>query len=161
MTKKEYLEAALKEGGMTGRIYASVKELKHAQGTNYGAVLRGKDKPTRSKSKKYYKDEEDRSMLRHKPYDMETTYNVVIAAATEEKAEEVLEGFLKAVGRGYYDDGGNWVAVEPEETDWVDEDDSVMKAKVAVQVAVICRYGLYIDTEAGAMPEKADISFGE
>ncbi len=159
MTKKEYLETSLKNGGMTGRIYQSVGEMKHAQGTFYGAVLRGKDTPTRSKSKKFYRDQEDCSMLRRKHYDCVTEYNVIIAAATEEKAEEVLEGFLVCLGKGFIDDNGNWVGIEPDEADWVDEDDSVLKAKVAVQVIIKCRYGIYTDAEAGALPSETSVTF--
>lgn len=159
MTKKEYLETTLKNGGMKGRIYQSVRELKHAQGTFYGAVLRGKDTPSRSKSKKYYRDQEGHPMLRCKHYECETEYNVIIAAATEQKAEEVLEGFLIGLGKGFIDDNGNWVGIEPDGTDWVDEDDSVLKAKVAVQVIVKCRYGIYTDTEAGALPSETSVYF--
>lgn len=159
MTKKEFLEGALKAGGMTGRIYQSVGELKHAQGTFYGAVLRGKDTPTRSKSKKYFIDQEDCSMLRRRHYDCETEYNVIIAASTEQKAEEVLEGFLIALGKGFDDGKGNWVGIEPDETDWVDEDDSVLKAKVAVQVIIKCKYGIYTDEKAGTMPSGTQVDF--
>lgn len=156
MTKKEYLTNALKNGGMKGKIYQSVRELKHAQGTQYGAVLRTRDEPVRSTSKKYYEDQEGVRKLRRKLYECETLYNVVIADAKEESAEKILEGFFASLDKGYYDDG-NWVEVTPKETDWVDEDDSVMKSKVAVQVAVEFRYGIYMDEPAGKMPPGTDV----
>lgn len=158
MTKKEYLTNALMKGGMKGRIYQSVKELKHAQGTQYGAVLRTRDEPVRSASKKYFEDQEGVKKLRRKLYECETLYNVVIADATEEAAEKILEGFLKNLEKGYYDDG-NWVEVNPKETDWVDEDDCVMKSKIAVQVAVEFKYGIYRDDLAAQMPPQTDVMF--
>lgn len=156
MTKKEYLTNALKNGGMKGRIYQSVKELKHAQGTQYGAVLRGKDVPVRSASKKYFEDQEGVKKLRRRLYECETLYNVVIADVTEEAAERILEAFWVNLDKGYFEDG-NWVEVIPEETDWVDEEDSVMKSKVAVQAAVRFRYGIYRDELAAQLPPDTEV----
>lgn len=149
MRKKDYLEKALKNGGMKGRIYKSVKELKHAQGTHYGAVLRVKDNPARSTSMKKFVDQEGASKLRKKLYECETTYNIVIAAADEEEAEQILEGFLVRLEKGFYDERGNWIGVTPKETDWVDEEDSVMKSKVAIQMEVVFTYGIYRDDDMG------------
>lgn len=107
MTKKAFLEAALKAGGLTKSIYTSLKQLKHAAGTQYGAVLRISDTPVRATSKKTFKDQQGASLIRRKLYTCETAYNVVLAAADEEKLEELLEGFLSNLERGFYDDGGN------------------------------------------------------
>ena len=82
---------------------------------------------------------------------------MVLAAADEEKLEELLEGFLTKLERGFYDDGGNWVDVTPVETDWVDEDDCVMKAKMAVQIKVVCKYGIYKDVAAWTSPEGTEM----
>lgn len=157
MTKKAFLEAALKAGGLTKSIYTSLKQLKHAAGTQYGAVLRISDTPVRATSKKTFKDQQDASLIRRKLYTCETAYNVVLAAADEEKLEELLEGFLSNLERGFYDDGGNWVDVTPVETDWVDEDDCVMKAKMAVQIKVVCKYGIYKDVAAWTSPEGTEM----
>lgn len=159
MTKKEFLTAALKAGGVKGRIYESVKELKHAAGTQYAAILRISDQPVRATSKKTYQDQEGVTMVRRKLYQAETVYNVVLTDSGEESLEKLLEGFLSNLEKGYYDDAGNWVGVTPEETDWVDEEDSVMKAKVAVQVKVVCRYGIYRDVSAGVTPGEVDMEF--
>ena len=159
MTKKAFLEAALKAGGLTKTIYTSLKQLKHAAGTQYGAILRISDKPIRATSKKTFKDQQGASLTRRKLYTCETAYNVVLVAADEETLEKLLEGFLSNLERGYYDDGGNWVDVTPEETDWVDEDDCVMKAKMAVQIKVVCRYGLYKDVATAVSPENVEMIF--
>lgn len=160
MTKKEYLTNALKNGGINGRIYESLKELKMSHGNRYGGILRVSDKPTRSAHKKKFKDQSGVAKLRRCLYGCITTYNVIIAESTEEEAEKILYGFLSNLDRGYYDDDGNWVKVTPVATDWVDEDDSVMKAKVAIQVEVIFEYGIYRDEETGKMPE-IEIPVGE
>ena len=78
-------------------------------------------------------------------------------AVDEEKLEELLEGFLSNLERGFYDDGGNWVDVTPVETDWVDEDDCVMKAKMAVQIKVVCKYGIFKDVAAWTSPEGTEM----
>lgn len=158
MTKKAFLEDALRAGGMGKTIYTSLKQLKHAAGTQYGAVLRISDKPVRATSKKTFRDQQGASLVRRKLYACETTYNVVLVAADEETLEKLLEGFLEKLAQGYYDDNGNWVGVTPEETDWVDEDDCVMKAKMAVQVKVVCKYGIYKDVAAAASPEGVEIT---
>lgn len=66
MTKKAFLEAALKAGGLTKSIYTSLKQLKHAAGTQYGAVLRISDTPVRATSKKTFKDQQGASLIRRK-----------------------------------------------------------------------------------------------
>lgn len=157
MTKKAFLEAALKAGGLTKTIYTSLKQLKHAAGTQYGAILRISDKPVRATSKKTFKDQQGASIIRRKLYICETVYNVVLVAADEDTLEKLLEGFLTSLERGYYDDNGNWVEVTPEETDWVDEDDCVMKAKMAVQVKIVCKYGIYKDVAASSSPESVEM----
>ena len=75
MTKKAFLEAALKAGGLTKSIYTSLKQLKHAAGTQYGAVLRISDTPVRATSKKTFKDQQGASLIRRKLYTCETAYN--------------------------------------------------------------------------------------
>lgn len=150
MTKKSFLEEALKNGGITGRIYTSVKDMKRDQGSHYGAVLRASDVPARTKPKRIFTDEEGVTKLRRRYYDCETVYNVVITDTTEEGAEKILEGFLLEIagsGDGYYDDDGNWVGCTVKATDWVDEEDSVLKSKVAVQAEVHFLYGIYRDLE--------------
>ena len=72
---------------------------------------------------------------------------MVLNDNSEEAVEALLEGFLANLRKGFYDDDGNWVGVTPVDTDWVDEEDSVLKGKVTVQVIVLCQYGIYEDRE--------------
>ena len=152
MTMKEYLTGCLQAAGEKGRIYDSMKDLKHAQGVHYAAILRTKDEIERAKRTRYHTDG-GVEMIRKKRIQMETTYNVVIASQDEDTAAGILNGFLLALGKGFDDGDSNWVDVEAPLTDWVDEEDSVLKAKVAVQVQVIFRYGLYTEEAAGSIPE--------
>lgn len=70
--------------------------------------------------------------------------HVVIADSSDEKVEEVLVKFLRIVGKGLEIDQ-NWVTLEIGELDWVDEKDSILKAKVAVQFDVTFTGGIYKD----------------
>lgn len=147
MTKKEFIEQAMKDGGVKGKIFTSKKKLKSATGPQFAAILRASDHPVRSKHKTTYKDQEGIGRVRRKLYECSTIYNVVLNDNSEEAVEALLEGFLANLRKGFYDDDGNWVGVTPVDTDWVDEEDSVLKGKVTVQVIVLCQYGIYEDRE--------------
>lgn len=142
MKKKEYLVDILRKSGITGTIYESLKQMSEDDGTFYAGILRGSDKPARAKSKRTYENGTV-TMSRLKLYDMETVYTVVIAEYDEEHLEVHVENFLKNLGKGYDDGKGNWVGVEAGEVDWVDEKDSILKAKLAVEIPVTFTYGLY------------------
>ena len=70
---------------------------------------------------------------------------MIIGEYTAEKAEEIYERFLRTVERGLYIDG-NFTGAEIEGADWVEKEDSILKAKVAVQVKVRFDGGVYRDT---------------
>lgn len=144
MTKKKYLEDLLRASGITGTIYESLKKMSEDEGSYYAGILRGSDKPVRAKSRRTY-DNGAVTMNRVKLYDMETVYTVVIAEYDEEHLEEHLETFFKTISKGYDDGNGNWVGVEAGEVDWVDEKDSILKAKIAVEIPVTFTYGIYKD----------------
>lgn len=54
-------------------------------------------------------------------------------------------GNYDSLDRGIYIDG-NFVPIEIEGADWVDKDDSLLKAQVAVQVMITFNGGVYRDT---------------
>ena len=64
--------------------------------------------------------------------------------------EAMFEKFLESLDRGIYVNG-NFVPVEVEGADWVNKDDSILKAQVAVQVAITFQGGLYRDTDFGPL----------
>lgn len=151
MTKKEYLTGVLRGAGVKGTIYGSLKEMAADGGSHYAGILRGTDKPVRAKSKRTYVDKEGVTMAREKLYDVETVYTIVIAAQDEAGLEKLVEAFLRSITPGYDDGAGNWVSVELGAVDWVDEKDSILKAKLAVEIPVTIRYGLYDDVRLARM----------
>lgn len=156
MTKREYLINLLRASGITGTIYESLKKMSEDEGSYYAGILRGSDKPVRAKSKKLYNNGTV-TMNRIKLYDMETVYTVVIAEYDEEHLEEHLEAFLGSISKGYDDGNGNWIGVEAGDVDWVDEKDSILKAKIAIEIPVTFTYGIYKDVPASRMVGRPDI----
>ena len=64
---------------------------------------------------------------------------------TDNEVEEIFDRFVASLDRGIYIDG-NFVPIEIEGADWVDKDDSLLKAQVAVQVMITFNGGVYRDT---------------
>lgn len=71
---------------------------------------------------------------------------MVIADTTEAKVEGILEEFLRRIRKGIEVDR-NWTDIEIGDVDWVEEEDSILKAKVAVQFEVTLRSGIYEDRD--------------
>ena len=82
---------------------------------------------------------------RRKIFDRKLTFTVVIGDYTDDAVETMFEAFLANLDRGIYVDG-NFVPIEVEGADWVDKDDSILKAQVAVQVTISFDGGVYRDT---------------
>ena len=70
---------------------------------------------------------------------------MVIGDYTDDAVETMFEAFLANLDRGIYIDG-NFVPIEVEGADWVDKDDSILKAQVAVQVTISFDGGVFRDT---------------
>lgn len=158
MTKQKYLKEVLRMSGVKGQIHCSLKELKHENGIHYAGILRCTDSPDRAKSRKTFVDQKDSMAVRRKYFNMTTHYNVVIADQNEAMLETIVEAFLVNLGKGYDDGDGNWVGVEAGDVDWVDEEDSVLKSKLAVEIPVTFTYGIYRDSKAERLPDfKVDL----
>lgn len=153
MTKKQYLTEVLRNAGVTGTIYESLKKMSEDEGTYYAGIIRCSDKTVRAKSKKKF-EQGAVTMNRLKLYDVETLYRVVIAEYDEEHLETYVEEFLKNLSKGYDDGNGNWVGVESGDVDWVDEKDSILKAKLSVEIPITFSYGLYRDQTASQITGK-------
>jgi len=100
---------------------------------------------TRNGSKKRYRDEEGTLHKRRKIMERATTFGVIIGGYTDDEVEEIFDRFVASLDRGIYIDG-NFVPIEIEGADWVDKDDSLLKAQVAVQVMITFNGGVYRDT---------------
>ena len=72
-----------------------------------------------------------------------------------EAAETIYESFLEQLPSGIYVNG-IYVCMEPDEAEWMDEKDHILKSKVAVQLLVLCNGGVYIDTDY-LQTDKVDI----
>ena len=70
---------------------------------------------------------------------------MTIGDYTDDAVETMFEKFLASLDRGIWVDG-DFVPLEAEGADWVNKDDSILKAQVAVQVAITFEGGLYKDT---------------
>ncbi len=146
VAETEYLIKILKESGIRSNVYTSFKKLKQGNELQVAAVLRNGEAFGRSGSKKTYTDQEGQRKCRAKLWDRTTSVNVVIADTTESKVEGILEEFLRRIKKGIEVDR-NWTDIEIGDVDWVDEEDSILKAKVAVQFEVTLRSGIYEDRD--------------
>lgn len=99
--------------------------------------------------------------IRRKHYDVTTVYNVVIAEQNEERLEQILEEFLVNLDKGFDDGAGNWVGLSVGEVDWVDEEDCVLKSKIAVEIPITFTYGIYRDVRAEQLPGSPSIEMGD
>ncbi|WP_286174735.1 hypothetical protein [Harryflintia acetispora] len=79
-------------------------------------------------------------------FERELTFEVIIGEYEQERAEEIVERFISLLDRGFYIDG-NFVYLEVEEADWVDQDDSILNAKIAVKLGIRFVGGVYRDTK--------------
>lgn len=142
--EKQYLTDILKEAGVKGKIYTSIKKLTLSNEYQIAAVLKGKEKLTRSGSKKKYIGQEGQRMQRCKLWDRESKLRVIIADTDEDKVDQVFTKFLKILDKGIVENR-NWEGIDLDTVDWVEREDSLLKAKVAVQFDVTFTGGVYVD----------------
>lgn len=64
--------------------------------------------------------------------------------------EKILDSFLRKLKKGI-DVDENWVNIVVGEVDWVEEGDSILKAKVAVQFDITFEGGIYEDRDIKPM----------
>lgn len=143
---KNYLLTKLKEAGLKSKPYTTQKSLEKSQESHIGAVLFESEGLSRNGSKKHYRDDEGAQKKRRKIFDRNLSFTVIIGDYTDDAVETLYEKFISSLDRGIYVDG-NFVPVEPEAADWVDKDDSILKAQVAVQVKINFEGGIYRDTD--------------
>lgn len=144
--EKDYLESVLRAAGYKGHIFTSMKELSTSNESYIAAILRDGEVFTISGSKRKYEDQSGARMKRTKLFDRQTRLKVVIGDTTEARCEETLVSFLTRMGKGTAVDR-NWVDIEMGDADWVEDKDSILKAKMAVEFPVTFRGGIYQDTD--------------
>lgn len=145
--EREFLVGKLKEAGIRGRVYESVKDLKNSNSVQAGAVLRVEERFVRSGSKKRFEDNEGRRRQRNRLFERETVLHVVIADSDEDKVDAVFTRFLSIVSKGFPVDG-NWVDIEIGDADWLEKNDTILKSCIVVEFDVTLHGGIYSeDTE--------------
>lgn len=143
---KQYLVEQLKAAGLKSKPYTTLKSLEKSLESHVGAVLFESETILRNGSKTHYKDLEGAQKKRRKVFDRALAFTVTIGGYTDDEVEGMLERFLGSLDRGIYVDG-NFVPLEVEGAEWVDKDDSILKAQVAVQVKIAFAGGVYRDTD--------------
>lgn len=144
--ERDYLIDTLKLSGIKSQVYTSMKQLKQGNEVHLGAVLRSGETFTRSGSKRKFTDQEGRQKRRLKLWDRSTVLHVVIADTSDGKVEEILENFLRNLKKGI-SVNGSWSGIVVGEMDWVEEGDSILKAKTAVQFDITFEGGIYEDRD--------------
>lgn len=151
----------LKAAGCEKKTFTSKKMLLASSESRLSAVLSEEEAIERYKGKKFYTDSEGKSRKRKKLYNRDITYMVVIGDYTYEKLEETYEKFLQELQEGI-DVDGNYVSIEPVDAQWMGEKDHILYAKVAVEMKIVCRGGLYKDTEMLQLQDiDVDVKKGE
>ena len=161
--ERDFLIKALQKAGVKGKIHESMKTLKNCSELHVGAVLRVRESFTRSGSKKRYTDQEGQRKQRNKLFDRITVLHVVIADTSEDKVEEKLSSFLTDISKGF-PVNGNWIDLDISEAEWLEDEDTILKAKIAVEFDVTLKGGIYVDTdviniglgEISGSPERED-----
>lgn len=149
---KQYLVERLKAAGLKSKPHTTQKALERSQESHVGAVLFENESFARNGSKTRYSDQTGAQKKRRKVFDRTIAFTVLIGDYTDDAVETMLESFLSGLDRGIMVDG-NFVPLEVEGADWVDSDDSILKAKVAVQVKIRFDGGIYKDTDFSKVSE--------
>lgn len=136
---------ALKIAGCKGEPYTAKKRMEVCAESRISGVLCEGETVERTAEKKRYQVD-GQGKRRNKIYRREITYTVIIGEYTLENAEGVYENFLINLPAGIYVDG-NYVTMEPADAEWMEEKDHILRAKVVVQLSVVCRGGLYKDSD--------------
>ena len=127
---KQYLLEKLVAAGLKSRPYTALKALQKSQESHIGAVLFEREAYARNGSKKRFRDEEGAKHKRRKVFDRAVTFVVLIGDYTDDTVEAMLE---------------------IEGVEWVDTEDALLKAQVAVRVTVTFNGGVYKDTDFGPL----------
>lgn len=139
---KDYLVQALKDAGLKAPI-TSMKRLKTCSDIRLSAVLFQAEKLTKEKRKRIYQAD-GVTNKRRKYYARELVFRVVIGEANDAVAEEIYERLLVSLQDGVYVHG-NYVEVIAEDTEWYAEEDSILRAKCAVELTIRFIGGVYRD----------------
>lgn len=143
---REYLIDKIIKAGIKTKVKTTMKDLKASNENHIGAVLFEDDEFEKNIKKTFYVDESGNKKKRLKIFDRKTTFSVVLGEYEQSKCEVIFANFMVLIDAGFHIDG-NYIEITPKKASWVDKDDSVLKAKVAVQVLIEFDGGIYKDSE--------------
>lgn len=149
---KAYLLEKIRACGLKSDPYTTEKALEKSQESHVGAVLFESETLARNGSKTRFRDQEGAQHKRRKVFDRKLSFTVILGDYTDEAVEAMYEKLLAGLDSGIYING-DYTPIEVESADWVDKDDSILKAKVAVQVKITFDGGLYRDTDFARVRE--------
>ncbi len=142
---REALKSCLVQCGAKSNIYTSEKRLRVCNESRVFAILSESDGLAKNKTKRIYTDINGKHK-RRKRFDRDLTFSIVIGEYSMEKVQEIYDQFLEEIPDGIYVKG-NYVEIEPIAADWIDDEDTIIRAKCAVQIKVVCKGGVYKDTD--------------
>ncbi|WP_113673492.1 SON protein [Vallitalea guaymasensis] len=140
---KTYLTNLLKESGCK-RIYSTIKEMETSQAPNMGGILFQTEELKRVNTKKTFEEDGTRK-IRLKKYERITSISIIIGETNYEKCENIYEQFLMNLDNSINDGKGNSIKIDIGDSDWVEDKDSILRAKIAVQIDVTFESGIYKD----------------
>lgn len=142
---RQYLITKLQEAGVRSKPFTSEKLLSRSQDSHVAAVLFESETILRNGSKKRFIDQEGAQKKRRKVFDRGLAFTVTIGDYSDDAVEATFERFLAGLDAGIMV-SGDFIAIDPDGADWYDGEDSILKAKVAVQVKIRFDGGIYRDT---------------
>lgn len=134
---RAYLIDHLMAAGIKKPPFTSLKKLKNCAESHQAAVLFDREELARSSRKAVY-DASGQPMQRTTVFDRTIVWSVIIGEYTPEKAEQIYTQFLAELGTGFWADG-DYISIDATDAEWVDEDDSILRAKIAVKLTITCK----------------------
>ncbi len=143
---RDYLQDKLKAAGVKTNIFTEQKKLKANSEQHTAAVLIDKEEIEKSGKIKIYIDEVTlEKKKRNEKFTRNIFFIVIIGEYSLDTCATIYENFINILDKGLYADG-NWIDMSIEEIDWVDEEDSILKSKVTVQMLFKFEGGIFEDT---------------
>lgn len=142
---KTYLIGKLTAAGIKRPPFETHKALTGSGAVHLGAVLMEDEKLVWDGSKKTYTDEDGNRIKRICKFTRTNKVLVIIGEKDEGSCSEIYTTFLSLLDKGFDDGDGNWVTIEILSTEWMTDEDHILKSKIAVQLVLEITSGIYND----------------
>lgn len=123
-----------------------MKRLQLCQESHVGAVIFAEESLKHDGSKRRFQDELQKKHKRRKVFHRSISFHVIIGDYSVEEVEATYEKFIANIPNGIYVEG-NFVAIDPESADWLTNEDSILRSKMAVELTIRFDGGVYKDTD--------------